>query len=439
MPRQRLHDEQGFSLIELLIAVMVSGVILTALATGFIVTMKGTKGAHERLVESHDAQLLAAYFPSDVQSADESLVDLATWTADTTPADCAGPPASGSDNMLLLRWTELINGSSLSGFSVSYRLESGVAGEAKLVRYYCTGTAPITAPLPLSAAQRSAALQAALATVTATSDVVAHDLSPSQAPPTISGRKVSWSLMTSPKPPEVVPAQYTFELSASMRKLGTVAAAPPAGSYVVAMPASITAGSPFNVTVTLTGFTGTKNLTWSGPGTAPNGTAGASYPANPVAFNNGQATVSITLAKAETTTLTVTDGTSTGQSTAFTVNGGAPVSLVFTNCSANGGAAGSCSPNVAVGGNNKYMDGFVSVLDTYGNAAGVGASAWTIGVTSNDGDFVVSNSPVTVTGPATQSATTFHVEHTSNGNGSATLTATSAPVLSPASMTVSKS
>ena len=45
------------------------------------------------------------------------------------------------------------------------------------------------------------------------------------------------------------------------------------------------------------------------------------------------------------------------------------------------------------------MDGFVSVRDSFGNVPTVGgASIWSIAVSSNSGQFVVSNTPVTITG-----------------------------------------
>jgi hypothetical protein len=122
-----------------------------------------------------------------------------------------------------------------------------------------------------------------------------------------------------------------------------------------------------------------------------------------------------------------------------TIMGAAPSKLVFTNCSANGGAAGSCA-TVSVG-KSGFMDGFVSVVDAFGNVATVSASStWSITITSSNGQFVVTNSPVTITGPATQSSTRFHVVNTGN-NGSATLTAhatSGSPGVSDATMTIQK-
>jgi hypothetical protein len=113
------------------------------------------------------------------------------------------------------------------------------------------------------------------------------------------------------------------------------ASAATATRLVLHLPASATAGTSFSATVVAvnadgsvdTTYHGNKNLTWSGAGTAPNGTAPA-FPANPISFDNGAATVSITLYKAETLTLGVTDGSISG-SAGRTVVPGPPASLVF--------------------------------------------------------------------------------------------------------------
>src|SRR2546426_11542537 len=99
MSRQSSEREQGFTLIELLVAITISGLIISALVTGFIVTMKGTAGAHDRFVESNGAQTLATYFTSDVQSANPSMVSTAA--VDT---GCSSTPAS-TTNVLRLQWS----------------------------------------------------------------------------------------------------------------------------------------------------------------------------------------------------------------------------------------------------------------------------------------------------------------------------------------------
>jgi hypothetical protein len=95
-----------------------------------------------------------------------------------------------------------------------------------------------------------------------------------------------------------------------------------------------TVGSPFNVAA-LTAcdsylniqpdYTGSKTITWSGPGVPPNGSPNPGY-TTAVTFAAGQATTTLatTLYDAQTITITATDGTLTGAaSSSLTVNPGA--------------------------------------------------------------------------------------------------------------------
>ncbi len=212
------------------------------------------------------------------------------------------------------------------------------------------------------------------------------------------------------------------------------------------------AGSPFNVTLTaqdaggntVTSYTGPHTITWSGATTSPAGSA-PSYPVTAVTFSGGVSTTTLTAtlfaAGNNTLTASATGPTVTGFAM-IAVTAAGPSSLAFTNCSANNGAAGSCGGTGVAVGNNGVMDGFVSVVDSFGNNPTVSAgSTWTVTIGSNNGSFVVTNSPVTITGPANQSGTTFHVKYNGTGAANATLTghATSgAPSVTDGTMTVKR-
>jgi hypothetical protein len=115
----------------------------------------------------------------------------------------------------------------------------------------------------------------------------------------------------------------------------SVAAGSPSTSFLLSLPAGATAGAPFSATITAvksngsvdTSYRGAKTLSWSGAGVSPNGTRPA-YPANPVTFTSGSATVSITLFRAEPATLNVVDGSISG-SAAVTVAPAGPATLTF--------------------------------------------------------------------------------------------------------------
>ena len=140
-----------------------------------------------------------------------------------------------------------------------------------------------------------------------------------------------------------------------------------------------TAGTAFDVRVTArnntttdTTYTGSHNLTFSGPG-QNTGFAAPSYPASGT-FAAGVATVNVTLRKAETVSLAVSEGARTG-STSVTVVAGAATQLVFTNSTTTTGSSTtevpvSCTFGCTVSvDNNGTFTATVTRLDASGNAA----------------------------------------------------------------------
>lgn len=82
------HREDGFTLIELLIFIAISSVIIGAIAGAFIAGFRTTAEADQRMLESHDRQIVAAWFANDVQSAGTQPGDIRTTTGcgeTTTP------------------------------------------------------------------------------------------------------------------------------------------------------------------------------------------------------------------------------------------------------------------------------------------------------------------------------------------------------------------
>ena len=109
-----------------------------------------------------------------------------------------------------------------------------------------------------------------------------------------------------------------------------------------------TSGSPFNLTLSAvdlfntldSSYSGSKTISYSGPGNSPGGVA-PDYTTS-LAFSGGQATpVATTLKKAETTTITATDGSLTGvTSSSLTVGPASANKLAFTT-QPDGGAGGA--------------------------------------------------------------------------------------------------
>jgi type II secretory pathway pseudopilin PulG len=70
----RLREDEGFTIVELVVGIVVTGIILGSIAAALIVVMRTTDGTVSRLNESHDVQIGSAYLAQDVQSADKVVV-----------------------------------------------------------------------------------------------------------------------------------------------------------------------------------------------------------------------------------------------------------------------------------------------------------------------------------------------------------------------------
>jgi hypothetical protein len=166
-----------------------------------------------------------------------------------------------------------------------------------------------------------------------------------------------------------------------------------------------TAGTAFDVRVTArngittdTTYTGSHPLTFSGPG-QNTGFAAPSYPASGT-FAAGVATVSVTLRKAETVSLVVSEGASRSGSTSVTVVAGAASRLWYTSSSHN------CSSGAAfLNANGATWTSKVSRVDASGNPVASGG-ALTVGVTKPGGaGGSVPTTPLTIAANATESGT----------------------------------
>lgn len=216
---------------------------------------------------------------------------------------------------------------------------------------------------------------------------------------------------------------FTYTVAAVLGSWSAAAATTPSatttggpGPFLVSAPATATAGTAFNVTVTArfsslatdTTYTGSHALTFTGPGTSILNNA-PSYPAS-ANFVNGVATVSITLFKAETTSITVADATPArnGTSGSIVVSGTGTASALMWSASATGATNDCVSPKTIVG-NGGQVVWYVAVVDAYGNATLQGASARgvTIAKVSGGGNAPTQTSlTVNANGPAVTSAST---------------------------------
>ncbi len=67
MRRVRRTDDSGFTLAELLVSMVITSIIVYVLASAFSVLTHTTEATNQRLLKSHDAQLIANYIVTDAQ------------------------------------------------------------------------------------------------------------------------------------------------------------------------------------------------------------------------------------------------------------------------------------------------------------------------------------------------------------------------------------
>lgn len=116
--------EGGFTLVELLVAVVIAGTIAAALSSAFIVGSKTTVEAKTRLQESSDAQLLTNYFRADAASA-------AYFSPTTPPPGCSLD--AGVTPVANFGWIDYVSGAPVQNSALYFRKSS------TLTRRYCEG------------------------------------------------------------------------------------------------------------------------------------------------------------------------------------------------------------------------------------------------------------------------------------------------------------
>lgn len=90
------RDDAGMTIIELVVAIIVLGIIIVPLSTSVIIGLATTQRAAQRTTDTTDQQLLASYFLYDVQSA----ADVSTTS----------PGCGGANTILQLHWVDPVDG-----------------------------------------------------------------------------------------------------------------------------------------------------------------------------------------------------------------------------------------------------------------------------------------------------------------------------------------
>lgn len=109
--RERLSNESGMTLIEMLIATAVLGIIIGPLTASLLLGYANAEGTRERLSDSAAAQIVSAYFPLDGASAEQVTI--------AAPGPCVAP----AKTWLTFTWTDPVDGA----IEVVYRQPCGTS------------------------------------------------------------------------------------------------------------------------------------------------------------------------------------------------------------------------------------------------------------------------------------------------------------------------
>lgn len=112
------RNEEGMTVIEIIVAFMVLAVIIAPLSTSVLLGMSSAERASQRTTDTTDQQILSSYFVHDVQSADD------VQTASATCGASVGTPA------LRLHWVDPVG-------SVDKIAAYVVTSDNELHRVYC--------------------------------------------------------------------------------------------------------------------------------------------------------------------------------------------------------------------------------------------------------------------------------------------------------------
>lgn len=158
-------DDQGFTLVEVLIAVTILGMIMSAIAAAVIFTIDTTKSTSNRLSDSVDSQITSAYFVRDVQGAGYITTDANLALVSAAPFLTLTPQVCGPSSVIGA-------GGSLSGYKLLVAMyhppasggtalasaywQVGSVSPYQILRYSCTvsignngTTSAIAGPIPV--------------------------------------------------------------------------------------------------------------------------------------------------------------------------------------------------------------------------------------------------------------------------------------------------
>jgi prepilin-type N-terminal cleavage/methylation domain-containing protein len=150
---QLKRDERGLTLVELVVAIAIMGIIVVPLGNAMIVFFRNSNDTSARLSESHDVQIASAYFSQDVQAT--GVHDWAAYpfslkqsietniSAGSGLWPC-GTPGTTPDAIIRFAWDDPTSATGSPSVVRSAYFIKTVGGETQLRRISCAGAnAPV--------------------------------------------------------------------------------------------------------------------------------------------------------------------------------------------------------------------------------------------------------------------------------------------------------
>ena len=157
------HADRGFTLVELIFAIVLSTVIGGVIVAALITSLTVSSATSEQVSDSTDASLIAAFLTRDAQSAGAivpttAIRDTTVGVSTSDWSGCAQTPSTPQPPPYLpvvrFSWIEFTSASAQSKVVVTYAFDSGTA---QLIRRLCRDSA---APVDVVLARQLASVQA---------------------------------------------------------------------------------------------------------------------------------------------------------------------------------------------------------------------------------------------------------------------------------------
>ncbi|MDP9299894.1 MAG: prepilin-type N-terminal cleavage/methylation domain-containing protein [Actinomycetota bacterium] len=127
-PERFRADEGGFTLVELIISMAIVGLLISAIGSALIVSLRTTGVTNKRMAESHDVQITSAYLANDVQGA-------SNVSAPNVATNCSGAFTT------LVTFTYPTTGNP----TALYKCGTAANGETQVTRTFAGGTPVVVA------------------------------------------------------------------------------------------------------------------------------------------------------------------------------------------------------------------------------------------------------------------------------------------------------